>query len=286
MKISAATLDQLKSKAILKAEPPASALSRWKPEIHAAKDEGDSIINIYDSIGENWDGTGVTVRLISSVLRKNDKKDVTVNINSPGGDFFEGVAIYNALKSHNADVNINIIGLAASAASIIAMAGDSVKIAESGFLMIHNAWTIALGDKHDMQEVSDMLAKFDESMHGIYSRATGLSEKEIIKMMDAETWIGGKEALEKGFVHALLDSDDLIVDEETKSLYNTALKKIDLALAKQGITRSERRNLIKEISGTPSATENTMPSAGKSTVSNAFNALLDSLTGLEKGLAV
>ncbi len=112
------------------------ALERWEPEVRAAE-SGDNAISIYDPIGENWEGTGVTAKRISAALRSIGQKDVVVNVNSPGGDFFEGVAIYNLLREHQAKVTVNVMGLAASAASVIAMAGDEVLMGDGSFLMIH-----------------------------------------------------------------------------------------------------------------------------------------------------
>ena len=116
-------------------DAPSSALDQWQP-VKAASDTDANTINIYDQIGETWDGTGMTARLVNSVLRRAKGDDVQVNVNSPGGDFFEGVTIYNMLREYDGTVNINVIGLAASAASIIAMAADDLKIAKSGFLMM------------------------------------------------------------------------------------------------------------------------------------------------------
>lgn len=242
-------------------EPPASALARWKPEIHASKDKEDNVINMYSTIGEYGDGQGTTPKLVSSILRNNKGKDITVNINSPGGSFFDGVAIYNSLRQHDGNVHINVVGLAASAASIIAMAGDTVSVAESGFIMIHNSWTMAVGNKKDMMSVADMLSKFDDSMAELYAKKTKKDEKTVRKMMDAETWLSGKESVELGFATYLLDSSSIDVDEDVKTSTNAALRTVDLALAKQGMPRSERRALIKELSGTPCAADNVTPCA-------------------------
>lgn len=243
-----------------KYEPPAAALEKWNPAIKsAAKD--DNVINIYDSIGQNWDGTGVTAKLVSSILRKADGADVVVNINSPGGDFFEGLAINTILSEYEGGVTVRVVGMAASAASIIAMAGDDIEIAEAGFFMIHNAWTVAIGNKSDMREVSDMLAKFDESMVGLYAKKTGIDEKAIRKMMDAETWIDGEEAVELKFATAVLGNKEISLDNQEQKGY-AALRKVDTALAKAGMPRSERRSLIKELTGTPGAANEPTPCAG------------------------
>lgn len=235
---------------------PENIMNRWKPEIQAADSDDESTINIYDIVGEDWwTGQGMTAKVVSSVLRKNKGKAITVNINSPGGDFFEGLAIYNLLKEHDGEINVRIVGMAASAASLIAMAGDTIKIAEAGFIMIHNVWTVCVGNKDDMRECMDTLTKFDESCLVIYGKKTGMDDEEIESMMAAETWIGGAEAVEKGFATQFLDSDELDTDEESSKKANS-LKEIEMALAKAGKTRSQRRAIIKDLTSTPGAAVN------------------------------
>jgi len=235
---------------------PENIMNRWKPEIQAADSDDESTINIYDIVGEDWwTGQGMTAKVVSSVLRKNKGKAITVNINSPGGDFFEGLAIYNLLKEHDGEITVRIVGMAASAASIVAMAGDTIKIAEAGFIMIHNVWTVCVGNKDDMRECMDTLTKFDDSCVALYGKKTGLADDEVEAMMAAETWISGKEAVEKGFATQFLDSDELDTDEETSKKANS-LKEIELALAKAGKTRSQRRAIIKDLTSTPGAAVN------------------------------
>jgi len=125
---------------------PPSALTRWQPGIRAASDTDNADISILDTIGTGWDGEGVSAKRIAAALRQIGPGAVTVHINSPGGDFFEGVAIYNQLRSHPAPVTVHVLGLAASAASIIAMAGDTIHMGEGAFLMIHNAHSLAIGN--------------------------------------------------------------------------------------------------------------------------------------------
>lgn len=261
------------SKIKLKWEVPANALAKFDPSIKAKQD--DSALNIYSTIGEYGDGSGITAKLVSSVLRKADGADVTVNINSPGGDFFEGLAIHSLLSEYEGKVKVKVLGMAASAASVVALAGDEIEIAESGFFMIHNAWTIAIGNRHDMKQVAGMLAQFDESMVKLYTEATGQDERTVKKMMDEETWIMGPDAVEQGFAKALLGEDNIEIDEEEKKGHNAALRKMDVALAKAGMPRSERRKLIKEITGTQDAAPPT-PSAGND-LSVALKGLLETM---------
>src|SRR5690606_18216998 len=167
------------------------ALARWNPGVRAA-DETDRSISIYDVIGQDyWTGEGVTAKRIAAALRAIGKGPVTVNLNSPGGDMFEGLAIYNLLREHPGEVTVKVLGLAASAASIIAMAGDEVQVPRAGFLMIHNAWVIAAGNRNELRGVADYLEPFDAAMADIYAARTGDSLDDMAALIDAETWIGG-----------------------------------------------------------------------------------------------
>ena len=185
------------------------ALKRWNPGIRAASEEEHSI-SIYDAIGQDpWSGEGVTTKRIAAALRSVNGADVTVNINSPGGDMFEGLAIYNLLRDYSGKVTVKVLGLAASAASIIAMAGDEIRIARSGFLNIHNCWVIALGNRQDLLEVARRLEPFDQAMAEIYATRTGSELSAMQQLMDADTWLNGSAAVEQGFCDDLLKSDDV-----------------------------------------------------------------------------
>jgi ATP-dependent Clp protease protease subunit len=257
-------------------EVPAVCLERYNPFIRAAKGEDSHTINIYSTIGEYGDGSGMTAKIVSSILRKAEGKKVVVNINSAGGDFFEGLAINTLLTEYEGEVDVNVLGMAASAASIIAMAGDNIAIAKSGFIMIHNAWTIAIGNRNDMKKVAEMLTKFDGSMQELYAKKTGLEQSKIAKMMNDETWITAKESLEMGFATLTMGEDEIVIEEDNDKPYNAALRKLDVTLAKAGMPRSERRALLQELTGTPSATPS-MPSAG-----NLSEALSDLLKTINK----
>ena len=219
------------------------ALDRWRPEIRAAADTGEErSIGIYDAIGQNyWTGEGVTAKRIASALRYMGAGPVTVNVNSPGGDMFEGLAIYNLLREHDGEVTVRVLGLAASAASVIAMAGDTVQIARAGFLMIHNGWVVALGNRNDLREIADWLEPFDTAMGDIYAARTGLDGKAIAKMMDGETWIGGSSAIEQGFADELLASDQ-VGTGEAKAL--ASVRRLEAALRASGMPKSEAMRLI------------------------------------------
>lgn len=224
---------------------PSAAMERWNGGIKAARQD-DNSISIFDVIGADYWGDGVTASRIAGALRSLDGADVTVNINSPGGDMFEGLAIYNLLREYKGKVTVKVLGLAASAASIIAMAGDEVQIGRGAFLMIHNCWVYAMGNRHDLAQISADMEPFDKAMGDIYSARSGLSLDDVSAMMDGETYIGGSDAVEKGFADRLLSADEIADDDDSPS---AALRKLDALLAKTDTPRSERRKLLKALSG-------------------------------------
>lgn len=219
------------------------ALEMWNPAIMASSDSGNTI-NILDQIGEDWYGDGVTATSVSRQLSNFNNEDITVNINSPGGDVFEGIAIYSLLKEYQGNVTVKILGLAASAASIIAMAGDNIKIARAGFFMIHNAWTFAMGNRHELREVSDFLEPIDSALADVYHVEAGIEMIKIESMMDAESWIGGAAAVEQGFADEFLSSNESVENSNKKDV--AAIRKLDIALAKACIPRAERRKMLNE----------------------------------------
>jgi len=224
---------------------PSSAVERWDGSIRAAKDDENSI-SVFDVIGPDWYGEGVTAKRIAAALRSMGGADVTVNINSPGGDMFEGLAIYNLLREYEGRVTVKVLGIAASAASVIAMAGDEVQIGRGAFLMIHNCWVYAMGNRHDLLQIATDMEPFDKAMNDIYGARTGLDTETIDAMMDAETYIGGSDAVEKGFADRLLAADEIADDNESPA---AALRKLDALLAKTDTPRSERRKLLKALTG-------------------------------------
>lgn len=236
----------------------AKAIERWTP--YAAEADKGATISIYDMIGvDPWTGDGVTAKRVAGALRSIGENPVTVNVNSPGGDMFEGLAIYNLLREHPAEVTVRVMGLAASAASIIAMAGDRVEMGLGTFLMIHNSWGMVVGDQQDMRSAATVFAEFDAAMADIYAARTGRDAAEVGAMMAAETWLRPESAIEAGFADGTFDAPEY--DEKTVQ-GRKALASIEAALAKTGLPRSERRRLMREAAGMPSATGTATPSAG------------------------
>ncbi|KQY27188.1 hypothetical protein ASD31_03110 [Rhizobium sp. Root482] len=233
-------------------EPDADAVERWNAGILATKQSPENTISILDIIGEDfWTGGGVTSKRVSAALRAIGDQEVFVDLNSPGGDFFEGVAIYNALRSHPKKVTIRILGLAASAASVIAMAGDEIQIGKAGFLMVHNAWVVAIGNRHDLAEAAKTMEPFDDAMATVYSDRAGVKKTKAAEWMDNETWFNGEQAVAEGLADSFLPADQVSEDktkaEAGKSV--NATRRVDALLAKSGIPRNERRSLIGEVKG-------------------------------------
>lgn len=257
------------------------ALDRWNPGVKAAT-EGDATISIYEVIGEDpWTGGGVTVKRIDGALRAiGASKDVTVNINSPGGDVFEGIAIYNRLREHQGRVTVKVLGLAASAASIIAMAGDEIQIGASSFIMIHNAWVLAIGNRHDMREVADFLEPFDRALADVYVSRTSQELDDVQKAMDSETWFNGSTAVELGYADGLLAADEVANDEAPPAEEDEvkALRRAEMALCHE-MPRSAARDLLNKIKGKPDAAPDAKPDAGETEWVGALAGLLTTIKG-------
>ncbi len=177
---------------------------------------------------------------------------------------FEGIAIFNVLREHPQPVTVKIMGMAASAASIIAMAGDTVEIGAASFLMIHNCWVMAMGNRHDMRETAEWLEPFDQAMVGVYAARSGRDPKEIAKWMDAETFMSGAQAIERGFADALLPADTMTTDAAAKARDTeiNEIRAMELSLVSAGMTRSDARARLNKIKGTPGAALGATPGAG------------------------
>ncbi len=154
----------------------------------------DNEICLYDSIEQ-----GLTAQKLLKALDLT-AQEITLRINSSGGDVFEALAVYNWFKGHAVTVNVFVDGICASAASIIAMAGDNIFMPSNALMMIHNPVGGVYGEASDMAAMSELLTKIRDSIAGIYETRTGLPHDEVIRLMDAETWMNGVEAKTLGFV--------------------------------------------------------------------------------------
>lgn len=188
---------------------------------------------------------------IITVLDKANGEDVEIDINSGGGDIFAGSEIYTALRSYKGSVNINIVGLAASAASVIAMAGNS-KISPTGLFMIHNVSSYASGDHNALEHQASTLRVADQSIANAYKSKTGMSDKELLSFMDKETWLSAEQAVKLKFVDGIMFENNRIslsngpmisseAEEKLRSLLNHSNNKSDFLLQK---IEKEKLNLL------------------------------------------
>jgi len=170
------------------------------------EDSGGRVLFLNGEISdETWYGDEVTPAAFRSELEEGED-DITVWINSPGGDVFAAAQIYNMLMDYPHDVTVKIDSIAASAASVIAMAGTTVLMSPVAMMMIHNPATIAIGDSAEMQKAIAMLDEVKESIMNAYEIKTGISRAKISHLMDAETWLNASKAKEMGF------ADDILFD--------------------------------------------------------------------------
>jgi len=160
---------------------------------------------LYEEIGM-W---GKSAKDFIMDFKKITNKQVDLHINSPGGSVFEGNAIYNALKTSDKTITAYIDGIAASIASVIALASDEVVMAENAMFMIHNPSGITIGEAEDMRKSADVLDKIRDTMVGIYAKKSDKSEKEIIGLLDDETWFNATEAKENGFIDVVAEEMDI-----------------------------------------------------------------------------
>lgn len=169
-------------------------------------------ITIYSDIGESFWDEGFSAKRMSEALKELSKtvNQIDVRINSFGGDVFEGLAIYNRLKQHSANITVYVDGIAASIASIIAMAGDKIVVGEGALLMIHKPMTGAYGNANELEDMISRLDDVEEQLVGIYRRKTGLDRSEIKNMLSKETWFDAKEALDLGFADEVMETEDAI----------------------------------------------------------------------------
>jgi ATP-dependent Clp endopeptidase proteolytic subunit ClpP len=201
-------------------------------------------ITIFDYIGDG----GFTDTAMAAILRNiGETKPVVLEMNSPGGDYFQGVAIYNMLARRPGPVAVQVLGLAASVASLIAMAADKIEIAANAEIMIHNAWAVAIGNRLELGLVAERLARLDASMANTYAARTGRSVEELAQMLDAETFLNGQEAVDKGFADSILAQDHIPLAyagaPDTEREWERRLKQ------GRALSRSEIRDLFSELKG-------------------------------------
>lgn len=241
-------------------------------KIESSSNESDSEILIYDFIGWPFNDP---IELINALSNMNN---VTVRINSPGGDVFDGMAIYNALDSHKGNVTIRVDSLAASMAGTIATVGKKVQAYKNAMFMYHNAWTVEVGNQYELRDTANLLEKIDGNILDAYQKKSKKGKKELTEMMKATTWMTAQEAFDYGFVNEIIDGksvkaefelsmyanvpDSLISQEHGKDL---SRKELEHALRNAGASRSYAKMAASVISaerrGLETETPNKEPDA-------------------------
>jgi|GEM_PF-152690 len=229
--------------------------------IEAKAGDKEADVFIYDDIG----GWGITAQNFVTALNEITADQINVRINCRGGDVFEGVAIFNALKRHDAKVVTHTEALAASIASIIALAGDEVEISENAFYMIHNPYSWAVGDAAAMRKAAGMLDKVTDSLINIYTAKTGKSDSEIRDLMDDETWFTADEAKAAGFVDAITD-EEIIEAAFDLSVFNNVPKQVFNTLNATKPSTRKLEHALREVGGLSKAD-------AKAVVAKGYNAL-------------
>jgi ATP-dependent Clp endopeptidase proteolytic subunit ClpP len=223
-----------------------------------AKSGGEIEILLYACIGEDgWTGEGTTAAQFADDLKAaGDVRSIHIRVNSEGGSVFQGLAIYNTLLSHGAKVTATVDGIAASIASVIICAAQTISIAKNGIVMIHNPATIAAGDAAEFTKMAAILAKVKGSMISAYKRHSPLSVAKISAMCDEETWMTAEEAVENGFAERVL-SDAAIAASLDFSKFAAKFKHVPASIAArfagakpdvdQGVPETERTRLSQRL---------------------------------------
>lgn len=259
-----------------KFEARALAADFEKVEVTALASERPTI-SIFGYIGDDGDGGGITTARIAGALRSVAGKPITVEINSPGGNYFEGVAAYNLLRRHDAHVRVEVVGIAASAASVIAMAGDEIAIAANAEIMIHEARGLFYGTKSEMRGAWETLAHIDTAMCETYAARSGRPVAEFEAMIAGEdVYLRGQEAIDAGLADALMDREAQMPVYAAAENVPTDKASLDKFLAKHDVPRSARRDLYRAM-GTHNAAAPATPRAGDEPEAD-FSRLLAALT--------
>ncbi len=231
-KLAIPTLEELEALAAMRPNAALAGfglkLKNWidenegKRAFNAVKVKDTLELNMLDVIGEDWwTGGGITSKTVKTALDAHpDVKTIKVLMNSPGGDAWEGIAIRALLARHGARVEFEVIGLCASAATVIAMAGDTVSMHEGTMFMVHRAWTWAVGNALDMGKTVNFLNKIDSNIVDLYESRTGRNRAELQKLVDDETWMTAREAVSEKFASDVIPAkadDDKPKQRATKN---------------------------------------------------------------------
>lgn len=178
---------------------------------------------------------------------ENNTGDIEVIINSGGGDVYAGSEIYTALKSHDGNVNVKVVGICASSASVIAMAGDKIEMSPTSQIMIHNVSMSSGGDHQDLTKSADILRGYDKSIANAYEIKTGKSQEEILEMMNKETWFDAKSALKHGFADEIMFQNDtlkFVASVNTPTFSNETINKVRALKERTSATENIKLNEV------------------------------------------
>ena len=210
-----------------------------------ARGPGKAEILIFDTIGETIFGDGLTAKSFDEKLKNFDVSEILVRINSPGGNVWDGLAIYNTLKNHPARISVQVDGIAASIASVIAMAGDTIEMGTGSAMMVHSPHAFFSGTAEEMRDMAEVLDKVESGMLDAYTARTGLARGRILSLMAKETWFTAQEAIDAGFADGLV---------ETKSTHTAAASWQTVMACFKHTPESLKRNL-EMTTKTPKAAE-------------------------------
>ena len=192
-----------------------------------------AVISIFEGIGDD------TANRVDAALREIGPRAVTVKINSGGGDPFAGLTVFNSLRSHGQPITTQILGLAASAASLIAMAGDEIQMAKASQIMIHRASGGAIGSADDMRAMAVALDSVDATMGALYAARTGLTTAEIARLMTAETWMDPERAIALGFADSVMAQNALPKPQKATAAAPQTRQDLQAAFRSLGFSRAE-----------------------------------------------
>ena len=223
----------------------------WKWKNQTENSPTERVLTLNGTIAEeSWFDDDITPQLFKEELLSGSG-DITVWINSPGGDCVAAAQIYNMLMNYKGNVTVKIDGIAASAASVIAMAGTEVLMSPVSTMMIHNPATVAMGDHNEMQKAIEMLNEVKESIINAYEIKTGLSRAKLSHLMDSETWMNANKAVELGFADGIIarnafpekeDDEDEDKEEKKKSTDNSVL------FSRKAVNTALKNKLVKHYS--------------------------------------
>lgn len=176
-------------------------------------DDKNAELMLYGDIAESFWGDTISAKEVTEYLADLDVENINVYINSNGGVVDTAIAINNALRRHKAKVTVNIDGIAASAATLITCAGDTVRMPKNALFMIHNPSTIAMGDSEEMRKQADVLEKYKNSITETYLQKVNIDKEKLSELMDNESWLSAEEALKYGFIDEIIENTDIQVVE-------------------------------------------------------------------------